>query len=180
MTEAAMAPLDRAQKLAGAAATFAVVSGVLIILGAAADQVAMPAVAALRSQEVTPDWRGALTLLHVVGSFLVLAAPSFMLAGALFELSHVLGEYGKGQFFTLKASAGVRKAAESALWAMAFKVVASPTIYNWIAQTDDIRGVVWRLEPFDLGLIAFAAFVMVLGRVLEAAARIKEENDEIV
>ena len=29
-------------------------------------------------------------------------------------------------------------------------------------------------------LIAFAAFVMVLGRVLEAAARIKEENDEIV
>ena len=180
MTEAAMAPLDRARKLAGAAATFAVVAGVLIILGAAADQVAMPAVVALRSQEVTPDWRGALALLSVVGSFLVLAAPSFMLAGALFELSQVLDEYGKGQFFTLKASVGIRKAAESALWAMAFKVLISPTIYNWIAQTDDIRGVVWRPEPFDLGLIAFAAFVMVLGRVLEAAARIKEENDEIV
>ncbi len=180
MTEAAMAPLDRAQKLAGAAATFAVVAGVLIILGAAADQVAMPAVVALRSQEVTPDWRGALTLLNVIGSFLVLAAPSFMLAGALFELSQVLDEYGKGQFFTLKASVGIRKAAESALWAMAFKVVVSPTIYNWIAQTDDIRGAVWRLEAFDLGLIAFAAFVAVLGRVLEAAATIKQENDEIV
>ena len=119
MTEAAMAPLDRAQKLAGGAAIFAVVAGVLIILGAAADQVAMPAVVALRSQEVTPDWRGALTLLNVVGSFLVLALPSFMLAGALFELSQVLDEYGKGQFFTLKASVGIRKAAESALWAMA-------------------------------------------------------------
>ena len=63
---------------------------------------------------------------------------------------------------------------------MAFKVVISPTIFNWITQSDDISGFVWRLEPFDLGLIAFAAFVMVLGRVLEAAARIKEENDEIV
>lgn len=180
MTEAAIAPLERAQKLAGNAATFAIVAGVLIILGAAANSIAMPAVELLRNREVTPDLRGALTVLHVVGSFAVLAAPSFMLATSLFELSSVLEEYGKGQFFTVKASVGVRKAAESALWAMAFKVLVSPTLYNWIAQTDDIRGAVWKLEAFDLGLIGFAAFVMVLGRVLEAAAKIKEENDEIV
>jgi hypothetical protein len=36
------------------------------------------------------------------------------------------------------------------------------------------------MEPFDVGLIAFAAFVAVLGRVLEEAARIKAENDQIV
>lgn len=180
MTEAAIAPLERAQKLAGTAATLAIVAGVMIILAAAGDNIAMPAAEALRSREVTPDLRGALTLFHIVGSFLVLAIPDFMLAGALFELSKVLEEYGKGQFFTLKASIGVRKAAESALWAMAFKVLISPTLFNWITQWDDVRGVVWKLESFDLGLIAFAAFVMVLGRVLEAAATIKQENDEIV
>jgi len=180
MTEAAVAPLERAQKLAGAAATFAVVAAIMIVLAAAAREVALPAAEVLRSREATPDWRGALNLFNAVGSFVVLALPSFMLAGALIELSKVLEEYGKGQFFTLKASAGVRKAAESALWAMAFKVTISPTIFGWITRSDDVRGFVWQLEPFDLGLIAFAAFVMVLGRVLEAAARIKEENDEIV
>jgi hypothetical protein len=180
MTEAAIAPLERAQKLAGAAATVAVISAIMIVLAAVGRDIAVPAAEVLRSQEVTPDWRGALNLFNAVGSFVVLALPSFMLAGALLELSKVLDEYGKGHFFTLKASAGVRKAAESALWAMAFKVLISPTIFNWITQSDDIRGFVWRLEPFDLGLIAFAAFVMVLGRVLEAAARIKAENDQIV
>lgn len=101
------------------------------------------------------------------------------MAGALLDLSKVLDEYGKGQFFTLKASAGVRKAAEGALWALGFKIVGSPTIYAWITQEG--RGFRWRLlEPFDLGLVGFAAFVAVLGRVLEAAARIKAENDEIV
>ncbi|MGQ0531451.1 MAG: DUF2975 domain-containing protein [Caulobacteraceae bacterium] len=178
MTEAAVAPLVRAQKLAGVAATVAVVSAILIAIGAVASNVVAPAAEALRSQEVTLDWRGALNLVRAVGAFVVLAVPSFLLAGALLDLSSVLDEYGKGRFFTLKASAGVRKAAESALWALAFKVLISPTIFSWI--THEGRGFIWHLEPFDLGLIAFAAFVAVLGRVLEAAARIKQENDEIV
>lgn len=177
MTEAALAPLQRAQQLAGGAATVAVVGAVLIALGAVAEG-ASPALRALQRQEVTFDLRGVLELLKAFGLFWVLALPSFLLAGALLDLSKVLDEYGKGRFFTLKASAGVRKAAEGALWALAFKIVASPTIYSWI--THEGRGFIWHMEPFDLGLIGFAAFVAVLGRVLEAAARIKEENDEIV
>jgi len=177
MTDAAVAPLERAQKLAGVTATLAVIAAIIITIGAVAD-VAAPAAGALRAQEVTPDWRGALNLFAAIASFFVLALPSFLLAGALLELSRVLDEYGKGQFFTLKASAGVRKAGESALWALAFKIVISPTLFSWI--THEGRGFIWRLETFDLGLVAFAAFVMVLGRVLEAAARIKAENDEIV
>jgi hypothetical protein len=177
MTEAAVAPLQRAQELAGGAATAAVVGAVLIALGAVA-QGASPALEALAAQRVTFDLRGFLELFRAFGLFMVLALPSFLLAGALLDLSKVLDEYGKGHFFTLKASAGVRKAAEGALWALAFKIVASPTIYSWI--THEGRGFIWNMEPFDIGLIAFAAFVAVLGRVLEAAARIKEENDEIV
>lgn len=49
---------------------------------------------------------------------------------------------------------------------------------SWITQEG--RGFIWQMEAFDIGLTAFAAFIMVLGRVLEAAAKIKAENDEIV
>lgn len=177
MTEAAVAPLQRAQQLAGGAAVAAVVGAVLIALGAVADG-ASPALEALQRQVVTPDLHGVLNAINAFAQFWVLALPSFLLAGALLDLSKVLDEYGKGQFFSLKASAGVRKAAEGALWALGFKVVGSPTIYSWITQEG--RGFIWHFEPFDLGLMAFAAFVAVLGRVLEAAARIKSENDEIV
>jgi hypothetical protein len=177
MSAVAAAPLERAQKLAGGAATLAVIAAILIAIGGFAD-VAAPAARRLLEGEVTLSLRGLLSFIGAVATFLLLAAPAFLLAGALFELSAVLDEYGKGQFFTLRASAGVRKAAEAALWAMAFKIVISPTLYSWITQEG--RGFVWRMEPFDLGLIAFAAFVMVMGRVLEAAARIKQENDAIV
>ncbi len=178
MTEAAVAPLRRAQKLSGWAATFAVVAAILIVIGAVGREAVGPVVEVLRNREVTADLAGVAAIVNAVGVFWIMGLPSFLLAGALFELSRVLDEYGKGQFFTLRASAGVRKAGEAAIWALAFKIVISPTLYNWI--TRDGGGVSWSMEPFDLGLIAFAGFITVLGRVLEAAARIKAENDEIV
>ncbi len=177
MTQEAAAPLERAQQLAGGAATLAVVAAVLIALGAVAQGVA-PAVNVFAAQEVTSSLAGVGTVINAIGVFWIIVLPSFLLGGALLDLSKVLDEYGKGQFFTLRASAHVRKAGEGALWALGFKIVGSPTILSWITQEG--RGFIWHMEPFDLGLIAFAAFVMVLGRVLEAAAKIKAENDEIV
>ncbi|MFO1017310.1 MAG: DUF2975 domain-containing protein [Hyphomonadaceae bacterium] len=178
MTEAATAPLDRARKLADGAATVAVVGAILIAIGAVTQSIVPPAVQAIRSAEVTMDIHGALALIRAIAVSSVLAVPSFLLAGALLDLSKVLEEYGAGRFFTIRASVGVRNAAEYALWALAFKVLISPTLYSWI--THEGRGFIWHFETFDLGLMAFAAFVAVLGRVLEAAARIKQENDEIV
>jgi hypothetical protein len=178
MTEAAVAPLARAQKLAGGAATVAVIGAILIAIGAVAQEIVPPAVGALRSGEVTPSLTGVLNFIRAVGAFSILAVPGLLLAGALLDLSKVLDEYGAGRFFTLKASVGVRKAAEGALWALAFKIIISPTLFSWI--THEGRGFLWQMEPFDLGLVGFAAFVAVLGRVLEAAARIKEENEQIV
>lgn len=177
MTQAAAAPLERAQQLAGGAATVAVVAAVLIVLAAVAGEVD-PVIEVLRNREVTPDLQGVANLINAVGVFWLYALPGFLLAGALLDLSKVLDEYSKGQFFTLKASAHLRKAGEGAIWALVFKVVASPTIVSWI--THEGRGFIWHMEAFDLGLLAFGAAVMVLGRVLEAAAKIKAENDEIV
>ncbi|UPT61457.1 MAG: DUF2975 domain-containing protein [Hyphomonadaceae bacterium JAD_PAG50586_4] len=177
MTQAAAVPLERAQQLAGGASTVAVVGAVLIVLAAVAGEVD-PVIMAARNREVTPDLLGAAALISAVGVFWLMALPSFLLAGAMLDLSKVLDEYGKGRFFTLRASAHVRKAGEGAIWALVFKILASPTILSWI--THEGRGFIWHIEPFDLGLFAFAAAVMVLGRVLEAAAKIKAENDEIV
>lgn len=177
MTQTAAAPLARAQSIAGGAATAALVGAGLIALAGVAGEVD-PVLAALRAEEATPDLRGAGVVLTAIGVFTLMAMPSLLLAGALLDLGKVLDAYAKGAFFTAKASAGVRKAGEGALWALGFKVVATPTLVSWI--THEGRGVTWRIEAFDIGLIAFAAFVMILGRVLEAAAHIKAENDEII
>ena len=134
MTNPSAAPLVRAQKLAEGAATVAVVAAVIIVLSAVGSDIVAPAAEVLRSREVTPDLRGALNLIGAIATFWILALPSLLLAGAVFELSKVLGEYAKGQFFTVRASAGVRKAAELALWALAFKIVISPTVFSWITQ----------------------------------------------
>jgi len=178
MSNAIGPPLERAQKLADGAATVAVVAAIIVAINAIGHEVAAPATQHLREMDITPDLRGALNLINVLAVFWLLAAPSLFLACGLWDLSRVLNEYSKGQFFTLRASVGVRKAAEWALWALAFKILISPTLVSWI--THEGRGFIWRFEPFDLGLIAFASFVMVLGRVLEEAARLKADNDAMV
>ncbi|MBU6371564.1 MAG: hypothetical protein KJS97_02465 [Alphaproteobacteria bacterium] len=177
MTDAIAVPLARAQTLAAGAATVAVVGAGLVALGALAGGSA-PLVTALRTQEVTLDLKGMAAFASAIGVFTLLALPGLLLAGALLDLSKVLDDFGKGQVFTLTASAHLRKAGEGALWALAFKVVATPTIVSWI--THEGRGVIWKIEAFDIGLIAFAAAIVVLGRVLEAAAQIKSDNDQIV
>jgi hypothetical protein len=178
MTEAAASPLKRAQTLAEWASTGAIVAAVVISIGAVTNEIIAPGLGLVREAQVTPDLAGVLLVLRTILAHSLLAAPSLLLAWALLDLGAVADEYSKGQFFTLKASAGVRKAGEGALWALAFKIVISPTVFSWI--THEGRGFIWHFETFDLGLVVFAAFVMVLGRVLEAAARIKAENDEIV
>ena len=177
MTDAVAAPLARAQTLAAGAATVAAVGAGLVALAAVAGESA-PLVAALRAQVVTLDLEGMAALAGAIGVFTLLALPGLLLAGALLDLSKALEGFGKGRVFTLTASAHLRKAGEGALWALAFEVTATPTIVSWI--TREGRGLIWKIEAFDIGLIAFAAAIVVLGRVLEAAAQIKSENDQIV
>ncbi|MFZ4603518.1 MAG: hypothetical protein ACOYM8_13805 [Caulobacterales bacterium] len=177
MTEAATAPLARAQSLAGSAATAAAIGAGLVAVTAGVNE-GVPLITSLRAQEVTLDLQGLAALATAIGVSTLLALPSLLLAAALFDLSKVLDDFGKGQVFTLRAGSHLRAAGEGALWALGFKVVASETIVSWI--THEGRGLIWRIEPFDIGLIAFAAAIVVMGRVLEAAAQIKAENDQIV
>lgn len=177
MSAAIAAPLARAQKLAAAAATIAVIAAVLLAITAALDVFA-PGLRQLRS--AGPGWEGVSDIIRIVGAHLLLALPSFLLAGACLDLSRVLSEYAEGRFFTARAAAGVRKAGEGILWAMAFQCVLSPTLASIVSEGGQGRNFTVRFETFDLGLIALGFFVMVMGRVLQAAAAIKAENDEIV
>lgn len=183
MSTAVLDPLERARKLAGVASVLAVVAVVLILVTALLDVLA-PALRdviapMLRGEGgLTFDGAGLRQLIRVLGASLISAAPSFLLAGALGELCKVLKEYEHGRFFSLGAALGVRMTGEWALWALGFKILLAPTLLGYV--TGEGRGFVLHFETFDLALIAFAAFVMLMGRVLEAAAAIKAENEEIV
>jgi hypothetical protein len=177
MDTAISAPLAHAQQIARGASAVAIIAGVMLALTVALD-VAVPGLRAL--PDLASGWDGAAALINLVGARLLLALPSLLLAGVCFDLSRVLGEYAQGHFFTRRASLGVRKAGEGVLWAMAFKCVLSPTLYAYVAEGARGGPPIVRFETFDLGLIALGFFIMVMGRVLQAAAALKAENDEIV
>lgn len=175
MNATVAAPLARAQKLAEGASVLAVVAAIILISTALAD-VGAAAMRALGAPSA--GWEGVGATLQRVGAPLILALPSFLLAGACLDLGRVLKEYGAGRFFTHRASANVRKAGEGVLVAMLFQCFLSPTIHSIV--TDHGRSITVGFETFDFGLIALGLFIMVMGRVLEAAAALKAENDEIV
>ncbi|MCR6644075.1 MAG: DUF2975 domain-containing protein [Terricaulis sp.] len=176
MTLAASAPLARAQKLAAACQVIAIIAAIVLFVSAALD-VFLPPLALLGGLE--PGWAGAAAFINLIGARAILAAPVIILASVCLDLRKVLSDYAEGRFFTQRAAKGVRKTGEGVLWAMAFKCVISPTLYGVIAE--GARGAPdVRIESFDLGLIALGFFIMMIGRVLEAAAAIKAENDEIV
>jgi hypothetical protein len=177
MNAAVAAPLAHAQKLAQVSSTIAVIAAVLLAITAALDATS-PGLRAL--PELTPGREGTLELIRLVGAKLLLALPGFILAGVCVDLSRVLREYADGRYFTLRASAGVRKVGERILYAMAFQCVLSPVLYSIVA--DGARGLVFdlRFDTFDLGLVALGFFIMVMGRVLQAAAALKADHDQIV
>ena len=177
MSVAIEAPLARARKLAGAASTGAVVAAAMMEVTALLD-VAAPALRALGA--LAPGWHGAAELLRIIGAQWLLALPSFILAGVCVDLSRVLGEYGRGRFFTRRASSGVRKAGEGVLIAMLFHCLLSPSLYQIVMAEGRGRVFDLRIETFDFGLIALGLFLMVMGRVLQAAVALKAENDQIV
>lgn len=176
MSIALAAPLARAQKLAAAAQVIALIAAIMLSVSAAADIIA-PSLVLLA--DLPHGWEGTAALINAIGVRALLAAPTIILASVCLDLRNVLAEYAEGRFFTLRASQGVRKTGEGLLWAMAFKCVISPTLYGIIAE--GARGAPEvRIESFDLGLVALGFFIMLIGRVLQAAAAIKAENDEIV
>ena len=70
-------------------------------------------------------------------------------------------------FFTRAAGEALQRAGYWALWAMFAKMILAPSIYA--------LELVVSYDTFDVGIIGFAALLMLAGRVLETATTRIEE-----
>ncbi len=104
-------------------------------------------------------------------------APAAAAAAAVMMLQPVLVEYHEGRFVSDKASAAFQLAGLSALAAFFLKMLISPLAISLLGGAP----FAWRFDPLDIALMVFAASVMMIGAVLDAAAAsLKAENDQIV
>lgn len=104
-------------------------------------------------------------------------APAIAAAGAVIMLRPVFFEYHAGRFVSEKASRAFQFAGLFALAAFMLKLLIAPLAISLLGGV----AFAWRFDPVDLALMVFAASVMMIGSVLEAAAAsLKAENDQIV
>jgi hypothetical protein len=176
MTEAAVAPLQRARKLARFASGLALVALIAILVVTVVRDIALPLLINLREM-TQPGPAGSLAVVRVVLSQFVETTPNLILVWALGELRVVLNEYAAGRFFTTRAAVGVRKTGEAVLWAVGIQAVLAPTLLFYLGAESELG---MRFTTFSLALAAIGLFVMLMGRVLEAAAAIKADSDQIV
>ncbi|MEQ1864771.1 MAG: hypothetical protein ABL996_08970 [Micropepsaceae bacterium] len=128
-----------------------------------------PAAAAADAQAV---WAN--VAVHVIE-----ALPALILSWTMFGVSSVLAEYERGQFLSLRASLGLKRVGLGAMVALLLNALAVPVAVAALRGTP-----LWAaLNPdvFDLCIWMFAAGMLTVGGVLEAAARdLQHEHDQIV
>ena len=165
------ADFHKAQQLAGTAQTFAIAG--LVLLGISiAFQVFTPALELLGS--------GALTSRQGVENLSLLlleAVPAMFLFKAVKHLSKALEFYERGEFFGREAPACIARAGDQALKAMIAAMLVVPMLSLWIRARG---GFDFRIEPEFVGMLTFALFISLTGRILSAAASLKEENDAFI
>lgn len=119
-----------------------------------------------------PDWARALVVL-------IEAVPASLLVWAVVGAGSLLTEYEKGRFLSKTASAGLKQVGVWALAALVGNIFVVPLLSRALMGEPWLETL--RFRPFDLGVLFFAAFILIVGEVIEAAARaLKAENDEIV
>lgn len=158
------APMVRARKLADTGSVMLLVAVVAIVVSAARQHIAGPALDAMSAGLGLRDVADA-TLMNAT-----LALPSVFLILGLLSLRDALREC----FFTRAAGAAVRHAGAWALAALAAKIVLAPTLYGLFELAP--LSVIITYESFDLGMIGFAALLMLAGSVIETAT---SRGDEI-
>lgn len=157
-------PMVRARKLADTGSVMLLVAVVAVVVSAVRQHIAGPAMEAASAGLSLRDAADA-TLMNAT-----LALPSLFLILALLDLRAAVRDC----FFTAAAGAALRHAGAWALWALAAKIVLAPTLYG-LFELSPISVIV-TYESFDLGMIGFAALLMLAGSVIETAT---SRDDEI-
>ncbi|MBP6011802.1 MAG: DUF2975 domain-containing protein [Alphaproteobacteria bacterium] len=114
-----------------------------------------------------------------VAVHVVEALPSLILSWTMYGVLRVLVEYGQGRYLSLRASRSLKWVGLGALVALLLNVMVVPITVAalrgsslWIALNPHV---------FDLCIMMFAAGMLTIGSLLEAAARdLQSEHDQIV
>lgn len=169
--QALASELKKAQKIAETAQVFAIFALVVILITIVAKGGAAIG-SALLADEV--DWR---ERANEIGLMLISLLPAFLSYQAVNRLRQALVHYAAGEFFSTAASACVAKAGEYATETMIAMILIVPNLTLWVKAQG---GFDIRVEPAYLGMLTFALFVSVVGRILGAATQLKAENDAFV
>lgn len=166
-------PLARAQEQAKSAHFFVSVAVFILALTAGAD-VVFPFARGLQAGEAGTVGE-AITLF---GLRLIAVSPLVFFALALGYLNGALGDFSRGEFFTKGAAGALREAGLWSIAALIMKIAGAPTLTQWIGQRES--GITIDFDRFDFGVLALAMALTLIGRVMEAAAAIKADSDQIV
>lgn len=163
--------LSKAQQQAKTAQVFALIALVMIGMSIVFNT-AVPAIRIVVDNAL--PWRSRVT---EIGLLLVHNLPAFLLWEAVNRLHMALQHYGEGDFFSQVASRRVAEAGDYALQAMIALILIVPNLTQWIRHQG---GFDIRLEPEYYGMLAFALFIALVGRILSAATTLKEDNEGFV
>jgi hypothetical protein len=164
-------PLKTAQDLAVTAQTLAVVALVTLtmaIIGKGGFAIANN----LFADEIT--WRESI---HNIGVTLIQLVPALLFFEATNKLRKALSTFSQGEFFSQNAAHHVAEAGITAIYAMVAVMVITPNLLAWV---DKQGGFIVVIEPEYLGMLAFALFVCLVGKILVVATALKSENDAFV
>ena len=100
---------------------------------------------------------------------LVEAAPAVCMAFTLVALRAVFLEYENGRLLSVKASAGFRRAGLWALAGFGVRLLLDPAVAVALGLRPWADAL--RFDTFGIGLLAVSGFVLMIGGVLETAAR---------
>jgi hypothetical protein len=163
--------LNKALQLAKTAQVFALLALLMIGLSILLNT-GIPAIRIVIDD--TLPWRGKVT---EIGLLAVQILPAVLLCEAVNRLHLALKHYCEGEFFSHDASKRVAEAGDYALQAMIALIAIVPNLTQWIRHNG---GFEIRLEPEYFGMLAFALFIALMGRILSAAAILKEENEGFI
>jgi len=140
--------------------------------------IALPLIGELYLVSFEPaPWAAELGAPRAVAIKLLTYAPAVAGALAVIMLRPIFVEFHAGRFVSPRASAAYQYAGLWALAALLLKTIVTPIGVSLLGGA----AFNWRFDPLDIALMAFAAAVMMIGQVLEAAAAaLKAENDQIV
>lgn len=171
MTQVLLTDLEKARQLAGTAQLCAVAALVVIAISIAHTVGGPLWELVFAGESSTREQLSELSLLALG------ALPAILLFEAVQQLSGALKRYESGEFFGREAPQRVARAGDLAVQAMLAAMVIVPTLSRWLEARG---GFDLRLEPEFIGMLAFALFISLAGRILQAAAGLKDENDAFV